>query len=1080
MAMTKNGRYGVQISRLLALAVVGAASVVFADGNVFWWKGPDWGSFGDPANWDVGAEGEGNPDNRIPGADDAVAHSAAAKIDLGGNTYTIKRRAKDFTSTSDTYDPSSVYIAAVLHLTNGTLVVTEHHSAKLNIEMWNGATYRFTGTVYTDAHGIWAEAVQKIHSGGRIEIADTVGNFRLFGLKLTVDEGGVFYMDPASFTCWPNTTKVLSFTNNGTIEAPKGIYLSALSWDSPGASESDKFPYFYHNGGVMKLGGNVGRRNLSRVKQLGFAVSGGKLEITNSVAFVNMSACPPRITDNASVEIEVKPDSQLDLAGMVFGEDVSITKTGAGDLKMTDAYPTSLAVNAGRLIVAEAVSLAGLSFAQGSAIRVDVESVRLDDCESFANATFMVDESLFQIGSTVLLSSDPAILAHAKAGLDAQLQAAEIPAEGRIANGALTVRSVYLYTFNANQSSDLADPTAWRSGSVPSAETPVRISGAGTVNFTAESTKFASITVEEGATLSVSGGSAESPVDMPPVELDYEARLLLAEGSVVQITNTFTCVGNADVLPVFEVATNATAIVQSPEPLYNIHSAYYASSYIGNDYGFRIKNVNLKWYGDIQTYYSDTKTSYVYCRLLLGWAEAGETSYIAIDCRGGRYIAAGEANSAARCRTPLVIAVPQPGGTVVPVGTLYFRDYACVQRTSTAANPEIHTSGLCIGRWNEYSGNNLVAGNPASVEFDVLFEGTVDLLMIGYCRIGGGAHVTLRGPDVQWRYVRKAYNDEAIPRTLILTDSGAITVEDGAYLDICNNDDASAKGFKATGNQDNRKALTLKDSRMSLLNWYGSGKNVGEVDNSLLEIGYLRSDKTLDSITGVFDGMKSVNISNTFTIAAADVDRGNPSKASVTSVENWNRRVHIAPPLTGTGSLAVSNELSGAHAVYSMTVTVTNGANTATGRAVVGDTAGGAPAALVFADGANWAGEVVADGRVSLTNLMDESAAANVSFGGIRLDADFPLRVWKTGGSIVANDKVNLASAPTGARAITFAEMDEPLVLGDKFEIGLYPESAALPRDTKTIRYSAEPSETEGCVRLMATYQKRGFVIVLE
>ena len=163
-----------------------------------------------------------------------------------------------------------------------------------------------------------------------------------------------------------------------------------------------------------------------------------------------------------------------------------------------------------------------------------------------------------------------------------------------------------------------------------------------------------------------------------------------------------------------------------------------------------------------------------------------------------------------------------------------------------------------------------------------------------------------------------------------------------------------------------------------------------------------------------------------------------------------------------------------------MKLAVTNGANTATGRAFVADTAGGAPAALVFADGANWAGEVVADGRVSLTNLVDESAAANVSFGAIRLDADFPLRVWKTGGAIVANDKVNLASAPTGARTITFAEMDEPLENGDKFEIGLYPQDAALPRDTKVIRYSAEPSETEGFVRLMATYQKHGFVFVLE
>ena len=1077
MPMTKNIRHGILIPRLLALAVAVAASVAFAEGKVFWWKGTDWGQFNDPANWDVGAEGEGNPDNRIPGADDAVAHSAAAKIDLGGNTYTIKRRAKDFTSASDDAT-SGIYIAATLHLTNGTLVVTEQHGAKLNIEVWNGATYRFAGSLYTDAHAIWGEAVQKIHSGGRLEIADTVGNFRLFGLKFTVDEGGVFYMDPASFTCWPNTAKVLSFTNNGTIEAPKGIYLSALSWDSPGASESDKFPYFYHNGGVMKLGGNVGRQDVpNRVKQLGFAVSGGKLEITNSVAFLNMSAYPPRIVDNASIEVEVKSDSLFDMAGMMFGENVSITKTGPGDLKMKDTYPSALVVNAGRLIAAETMPLTGISFAAGTQFRVDVSSVRLDECESFANTTFMVHERL--VGTTVLLSKDPAILAHAKEGLDAQLAASGIAAVGQITGEALVVRSDYPYTFNADVASDLMDPTGWRLGEVPSSDTPVRIKGAGIANFTAESTKFASITVEEGATLSVSGGTEESPVDMPPVELDYEARLLLAEGSVVQITNTFTCLCNTDAMPVFEVATNAKAIVQSPEPLRDTHSAYHGSSYIGNDYGFRLKNVNLKWYGDIQTYYSDTKTAYVYSRLLLGWAEEGETSYIAIDCRGGRYIAAGEANSAARCRTPLVIAVPQPGGTIVPVGTLYFRDYACVQRTSAAANPELHTSGLCFGRWNENSGNTAVAGNPASVAFNVLFEGTVDLLMIGYCRIGGGAHVTLRGPGVQWRYVRKAYNDEGVARQLILTDSGSLSVEDGAYFDICSNDDA-ARGLNAKGTTDGQNVLTVKDSRLSLLNWYGSAKNTAEVDNSLLQIGYLRSASTLGNITGVFNGLKSVALVNTFTIAAADVDRGNPSKASVTSVENWDRRVHIASPLTGTGSLAVSNELSGAHAVYSMTVTVTNGANTATGRAFVADTAGGAPAALVFADGANWAGEVVADGRVSLTNLVDGSAAANVSFGGIRLDADFPLRVWKTGGAIVANDKVNLASAPAGACAITFTEMGEPLEIGDKFEIGLYPESAALPRDTKTIRYSAEPSETEGCVRLMATYQKRGFVIVLE
>ena len=45
-----------------AIVVCGAmawAGVAFADGNVLWWKGADWGQFNNPANWDVGAVGGG-------------------------------------------------------------------------------------------------------------------------------------------------------------------------------------------------------------------------------------------------------------------------------------------------------------------------------------------------------------------------------------------------------------------------------------------------------------------------------------------------------------------------------------------------------------------------------------------------------------------------------------------------------------------------------------------------------------------------------------------------------------------------------------------------------------------------------------------------------------------------------------------------------------------------------------------------------------------------------------------------------------------------------------------------------------
>jgi hypothetical protein len=161
-----------------------------------------------------------------------------------------------------------------------------------------------------------------------------------------------------------------------------------------------------------------------------------------------------------------------------------------------------------------------------------------------------------------------------------------------------------------------------------------------------------------------------------------------------------------------------------------------------------------------------------------------------------------------------------------------------------------------------------------------------------------------------------------------------------------------------------------------------------------------------------------------------------------------------------------------------MTVTITNGANTATGKAFAARTESGAPTALVFADGANWAGEVVADGNVSLTNLVDEGGAATVSFGALKLDGDFPIRIWKSATG-VTNDMVNLASAPTGNGSFSLVEMEGTLTAGDRFEIGLYPANAALPKNARPLSYSAKPSAKEGYVTLVAAYRDKGVFIVV-
>lgn len=1066
----RNGKKSIR-GAMIALAAQIALCVQFAradDGQLFFWKGASWGKFDDPANWDVGAQGSGNPDSLIPGENDVFDFASYADIDLNGKTFTVKRRGKDLTS-SDVQNAGSAASWAYLNLTNGTLVVTGHHSKRLNFNIWNGATYRLAGA-YADAYGLPDESRQTIHSGGRFEVVKPA-DILLYGMYITIQDGGYMYFDPNRLHAYPSSSaqKTMQITNNGTLEAPNGIYFTREDWGEY-AYTSEYFPRFYQNGGVLKLGGNFGREDRNTAKQVGLTLSGGTVEITNSVSFVNMSANPPTVPEGSALTFDVKADSVFNIAGLAIGERVSITKTGSGDLKFGNSGPSSLAVAAGKVIFTRTIPAPEMSFAEGTHIRVEEELMRIDECEGFSNTVFSVGEALLSVGFRVLCSEDEDILAHAKNCLDAQLLAAGVQAEGRVENGVLVVRSVYPYTFNADTSSDLTDPSAWRCLSVPTADKPVRIRGTGIVNYSSESTRFASITVEEGATLSVAGGTAESPVDLPPIELAYDARLLLTEGSVVQITNVFTCLCNAETLPVFEVATNATAIVQTPGIGW-IRSAMQEAQW-GEDHGFRLKNVALRWYGTIQTYFSDTGRSNTHCRLLLGWAENGETSYISVDCRGGRYIAASEPNCSLKCRTPLAIAIPNAGGTVVPVGTLYFRDYSCTQRTvSAAANPDYYVPGLFIGRWSEVDN-----GNPASVRFDVAFEGSTDVNLNGVFRIGGGAHVMLRGPGVKWRYDRKAWNDNDFPRAVVFHDSGSLELEDGAYLGATTADDGN-RGVVAKADGEGHKVLTASNSSLELLNWSGNGKNVAEVNDSVLEIGYLRSANTLGNITGVFNGFKSVAISNDFTIAAADVGRGNPGKTSVTSIENWNRRVFVASPLTGTGSLVVSNKLTGAHAVYSMTVTVTNGANTATGKAFAAQTASGAATALVFADGANWAGEVIADGRVSLTNLVSEGGAAEVSFGALRAGSAFPLRVWKTGGAIVANDKVNLASALPGSLSFAFVEMDEPLAIGDGFAVGLYPAECALPRNTDKLRYSAAPCDVDGFVTLMGKYSKPGMTV---
>ena len=145
-----------------------------------------------------------------------------------------------------------------------------------------------------------------------------------------------------------------------------------------------------------------------------------------------------------------------------------------------------------------------------------------------------------------------------------------------------------------------------------------------------------------------------------------------------------------------------------------------------------------------------------------------------------------------------------------------------------------------------------------------------------------------------------------------------------------------------------------------------------------------------------------------------------------------------------SSSQRVNVTLSNAN-VNAFGVVVRSGANTATGSASVTAVDGTGATTLYFANGANWAGTVVA-GNVALTNLTDGAAAATATFGSLDLAADFPIRVWKSEG-VYSADAINVGSFINNGGKISPVMMSEgeDFARGDSFVIGKVAKGATLP-----------------------------------
>ena len=538
------------------------------------------------------------------------------------------------------------------------------------------------------------------------------------------------------------------------------------------------------------------------------------------------------------------------------------------------------------------------------------------------------------------------------------------------------------FTFESTEFFDLTAADGWSCGYVPTNEN-VKVTGAGvvaTISDAAAFPTFASIAVRNGATLKVL-----ADVTLPPLTVDATSKVVIGDNEtlpVVAATLDASLVTGYDAttepvsLPIIEVATNATLTVAA---------------------GMKFKDVDFRLYGTV------TKIGTGTLAPTFGYAENGETSYIAFTADGGVFDF--HANNNDRVYGAVTFVCPVSGGIVIPVGTITLR------------NAVRNVTG-----WADFGDWEFGVNNPTSVPFEVLVDGTHIDVSGEFCA-SGAAHLTL----VNGSYIRRNSSCLGHWYPMAIQHSATITVGEGCYIDFTTND-----GQFGIDSQSAVDTVTVRDGGAYTVSYNSSGyvRGVFVSDGGVLGVTKLATR----SRTDLLRGFGSARLDGDLFIQSINIGTGSV---------NWDRHTKMANvPFTGTGDVVITNGVP----EYPFTVTMVSGANTATGSIKVDKVEGDAETVLFFADGANWAGTVVA-GNVSLTNTTDGTAAATATFGTLDLASEFSIRVWKENGDIVTNDMVNVGRYENngGKLVPTMMTDDVDFTIGEMITIGKIAKSSPNP-----------------------------------
>ena len=430
----------------------------------------------------------------LPSSTDELWLCRDMMLDLKGQSITVKAHQN---GVKYKLGGTSEYWGAADHrfaVTNGTLEVTGEFRmrSRAGYAVYKDGVLSLPG--YPKPGEFSANTCPlDVYEGGCLKMR---GHVQAYNMSITVHALGsmeIGQVYPLNNTSYPSVIE-----NYGAIEPVDG-YAFRLPHNYGQNSASSLT--LRQKAGVWKLKGNVDKQTSGDKKalcQYFFELSGGTLSCEQNAAFCDVTAS---MAPDADATVEVASGKTADFTGFAYDTNTVLRKTGAGALTLSGAFPSELAVTAGKVSVAGAstASFSRLRLPTGTALEIG-QSIDVGTLDIADDATVTVAASSLSSGAVLLTTGDATALSAVAAAVNASLDA-ETGLEAKVRNGSVVLEVVSeedRNTITVNEGSTTLSQWIATAGSPAKAIALVK-RGGGTLVMDIDTTDYTGgITIKEG------------------------------------------------------------------------------------------------------------------------------------------------------------------------------------------------------------------------------------------------------------------------------------------------------------------------------------------------------------------------------------------------------------------------------------------------------------------------------------------------------------------------------------------------------------------------------------------------------